>query len=139
LNAIHRRYDCCSFNHANRKEDEVGLYQSANWMHDLITKEELEHGIPSNRIIIGGISQGGGTATLTALTAEKPLAGLFSISSYVPLRRKITEASFYTSFYHPKYLKSLVSRSQLNLRRKSQYFGVTERKTVRLISSSGKT
>lgn len=67
---------------------------------DLITKEELEHGIPSNRIIIGGISQGGGTATLTALITEKPLAGLFTVSSYVPLRRKATEASFYTSFYH---------------------------------------
>lgn len=110
LNAIHRRYDCCSFNHANRKEDEVGLYQSAKWVHDLITKEELEHGIPSNRIIIGGISQGGGTATLTALTTEKPLAGLFSISGYVPLRRKITEAGFLHLILSPKYLKSLVFR-----------------------------
>ena len=81
------------------------------------------------------MSEGVGTATLTALTIEKPLAGLFSISSYIPLRNKITEASFYISFYQPKYLKSLVSRSQLNLRRKSPYSAVTERKTVWLISS----
>ncbi|KIM37859.1 hypothetical protein M413DRAFT_251578 [Hebeloma cylindrosporum] len=84
-------FDCCSFNHLSRKEDEAGLYKAAKWIQDLTTKEELEHNIPSNRVIIGGISQGGATATLAALTSEKPLAGLFSISSYVPLRKKITE------------------------------------------------
>jgi len=101
LNSVHLRYDLNSFNHATRKEDEVGLYRSAKWMHDLITREELEHGIPSNRIIIGGISQGGAAATMTALTTEKPLAGLFSLSSFIPLRKKITEASFDTLSHHP--------------------------------------
>jgi len=84
-------FDCFSFDHATRKEDEPGLYQSAKWMHDLITKEEQEHGIPSNRIVIGGLSQGGSVAILTALTTEKPLGGLFALSTYVPLRRKTAE------------------------------------------------
>jgi len=93
-NSIHRRFDCYSFDHATRKEDEPGLYQSAKWMHDLITKEEQEHGIPSNRIVIGGLSQGGSVAIMTALTTEKPLGGLFALSTYVPLRRKTAEVSF---------------------------------------------
>jgi len=138
LNLVHLRYDFTSVNHATRKEDEAGLYRSAKWMHDLITREELEHGIPSHRIIIGGISQGGAAATMTALTTEKPLAGLFSLSSFVPLRKKITEASFDTPFYHPRYLMSLISRSRPNSQRKCQYFAVMEWKTVRLTSSSGK-
>ena len=45
LNPVHRRYDYYSFDHATRKEDEPGLYQSAKWMHDLITKEQQEYDI----------------------------------------------------------------------------------------------
>lgn len=53
--------------------------------------EESQHNIPSSRIIIGGISQGGAVSILSSMTTEKPIAGLFALSTYIPLRKKIKE------------------------------------------------
>ena len=85
------RLDCYSFDIPNRAEDEEGLYEAVNWINKLISTEETEHNIPSNRIIIGGLSQGGAVSFLTAITIKKPLAGLFALSAYIPLRRKTPE------------------------------------------------
>lgn len=41
---------------------------------------EVKQGIPSNRIIVGGFSQGGGLAIYSALTYDKPLAGVIALS-----------------------------------------------------------
>ncbi|KAJ3500504.1 hypothetical protein NLJ89_g9767 [Agrocybe chaxingu] len=79
-------FDCYSFDIATRREDEKGLFQAVNWLNEYIAIEEREHGISANRIIIGGISQGGSVATLTTITTEKLIAGLFGLSTYIPLR-----------------------------------------------------
>ncbi|KAH9476899.1 Acyl-protein thioesterase 1 [Psilocybe cubensis] len=81
--------DVYSFDYINRQEDEDGLMRAVSWIKHLIRIEETEHNIPSKRIIIGGLSQGGSISILTAITTEKPLGGLFALSTYVPLRRKI--------------------------------------------------
>jgi len=64
-------------------------------MNGLITKEIEECGIPSNRIIIGGLSQGGATSILTALTTERPLAGLYAMSTYIPLRENVPKVNIH--------------------------------------------
>ncbi|KAF8346550.1 acyl-protein thioesterase 1 [Amanita rubescens] len=75
-------FDCLSFDIENRREDEEGLLEGA----------ERKAGIPPDRIIVGGLSQGGALAVLTGLTTtESPIAGVFLLSSYVPLRRKVRE------------------------------------------------
>jgi len=84
-------FDCYSFDIPNRAEDEEGLYRAVNWINKLISIEETEHNIPPNRIIIGGLSQGGAVSLLTTITIKKPLAGLFALSTYIPLRRKTPE------------------------------------------------
>lgn len=84
-------FDCYSFDIPNRPEDEEGLYKSVNWINELISIEESQHNIPPERIIIGGLSQGGAVALLTSITIKKPLAGLFALSTYIPLRRKTSE------------------------------------------------
>ncbi|KDR78201.1 hypothetical protein GALMADRAFT_138327 [Galerina marginata CBS 339.88] len=84
-------FDCYSFDHLNRAEDEKGYYQSVGRINELITKEDKEHGIPSDRVVVGGLSQGGSVAILTMLTTERPLAGLYALSTYVPLRHQIPE------------------------------------------------
>ncbi|KDR78200.1 hypothetical protein GALMADRAFT_138326 [Galerina marginata CBS 339.88] len=84
-------FDCVSFDHATRTEDETGLHAAASRMHALISKEISDHGIPSERIVIGGLSQGGATSILTMLTSEKQLGGLFALSTYIPLRKKVPE------------------------------------------------
>ena len=50
---------------------------------------EVSAGIPNDRIAVGGFSQGGAMAYLTALTHDPPLAACFVLSGYLMLRDKI--------------------------------------------------
>jgi len=84
-------FDCYSFDIANRREDEVGLYRVVEQINDIISTEENASKIPSHRIIVGGLSQGSAVSILTALTTQRPLAGVFILSGYVPLRKKTKE------------------------------------------------
>ncbi|KAF8737300.1 hypothetical protein AX14_013148 [Amanita brunnescens Koide BX004] len=83
-------FDCLSFDIENRREDEEGLMRAVGWVNEIIQLER-KAGIPPSRIIVGGLSQGGALAVLTGLTTTESLAGVFSLSSYVPLRRKTRE------------------------------------------------
>lgn len=53
-----------------------------------LVEREIERGVPSNRIVIGGFSQGGALAVYAALRHEKPLAGAIALSTY--LARNVT-------------------------------------------------
>jgi Phospholipase/Carboxylesterase len=96
--SIFSRFDCYSFDIPNRTEDKEGLFRAVNWVNKLISIEETEHNIPPNRIIIGGLSQGGAVSLLTTITIKKPLAGLFALSTYIPLRRKTPEVKILAIF-----------------------------------------
>lgn len=54
-----------------------------------LIQAEVDAGIPSNRILIGGFSQGGAMSLLTALTAERKFAGVAVLSGWLPLSKKI--------------------------------------------------
>ena len=66
----------------DRKVDTKQLEASAQAVAKLIDRE-LEKGIPSERIVLAGFSQGGAVAYQTALTYPKPLAGLLAMSTYL--------------------------------------------------------
>lgn len=85
------RFDCYSFDIPNREEDEAGLLKAASWINDLITLEGKDSNIPPERIVIGGISQGGAVGLLAGLTSQRQLAGIFALSTYIPLRGKISQ------------------------------------------------
>lgn len=51
--------------------------------------EEIDEGIPANRIVLGGFSQGGAMSLLTGLTSERKLGGVVCLSGWLPLRHKI--------------------------------------------------
>ncbi|GAB1607197.1 acyl-protein thioesterase 1-like [Argonauta hians] len=68
-------------------EDEHGIKSASQKLRDLIAKEE-SLGIPSNKVMIGGFSQGGAVALYTAFTLAKPLAGVISLSSWIPLNKQ---------------------------------------------------
>ena len=70
------------------KEDEHGLRQSQKMIEELIAKEQ-SRGVPTNRIVIAGFSQGGVIALQTSLRQPKRLAGAMSLSAYLPLVDKI--------------------------------------------------
>lgn len=77
-------------------------------------KEEKEHKIAAERMVVGGFSQGGALAMMTALTMEKPIGGLLALSTYIPLRTKIGEVRLVSA---SRYLMPIVGFSWRHHRR----------------------
>jgi phospholipase/carboxylesterase len=76
-----------------RREDEAGLRASQLQVEALIAREKAR-GIPANRIILAGFSQGCAMTLQTGLRHPETLAGLMCLSGYVPLSAKVpTERS----------------------------------------------
>lgn len=67
-----------------RHEDEVGLRASQALIDALIDRER-ERGVPSERIVLMGFSQGCAMALMTALRHPHRLAGVVALSGYLPL------------------------------------------------------
>ncbi len=67
-----------------RREDEGGLRQSQAAVEALIERE-VARGVPRNRIVLAGFSQGGAITLQVGLRQREPLAGLVVLSSYLPL------------------------------------------------------
>jgi phospholipase/carboxylesterase len=68
----------------DRKVDEAGVLASADAV-DALIEREIARGIPSERIIIAGFSQGGAVAYQAALRHPQPLAGLLTLSTYMAM------------------------------------------------------
>jgi phospholipase/carboxylesterase len=64
--------------------DEDGIRQSGAILQGLIDKE-IQRGIPANRIVVAGFSQGGAIAIHAALRCTEKLGGLMALSTYLPL------------------------------------------------------
>ncbi|WP_300751233.1 alpha/beta hydrolase [Janthinobacterium sp.] len=70
-----------------RREDESGLRASQAQIEALIAREKAR-GIPANRILLAGFSQGCAMALQTGLRHPEKLAGLMCLSGYLPLADK---------------------------------------------------
>jgi len=81
--AMRSWYDILSFDSEGRA-DKNGVLDSSAFLDSLITRE-IERGIPVNKIVIAGFSQGGAVAVHTALQTEHKVAGLLALSTYMPL------------------------------------------------------
>lgn len=64
-----------------------------------LVQDEEKKGIPSDRIIIGGFSQGGAVALHAALTMNKKIGGLILLSTWLPLHAKIMKVSFFLCLF----------------------------------------
>lgn len=74
------------------QEDATGIEESAAIIESLI-ETEISRGIPSERIILAGFSQGGAVILHTGLRYKKPLAGLMALSTYLPLADSFVTAA----------------------------------------------
>ena len=81
--AMRAWYDILGFDR-RAKEDAAGIRASAAAVTELVGRE-LERGMPSERIVLAGFSQGGAIALHTALRSPTPLAGVLALSTYLPL------------------------------------------------------
>ena len=76
----------------NHRADAQGVKESAALVQDLI-EAEIANGIPANKIVLAGFSQGGVIALHLGTRYNKALAGIMSLSSYMCEPEKLsTEA-----------------------------------------------
>ena len=90
-------YDIRSLDHASPdREDPEGVRASAARIEALVARENAR-GIPHERIMLAGFSQGGAMTLHLALRTPKPLLGAMVLSAYLLLQRDAageqTEAS----------------------------------------------
>lgn len=75
------------------KQDEAGMRTTQTEIESLI-QNEVKQGIPANKIVLAGFSQGGAMAFFTGLRYPEKLAGILALSTYVSLKEKLAnEAS----------------------------------------------
>ncbi len=73
-----------------RREDERGVHASQAVLEGLIAREG-RRGIPPERIVIAGFSQGGAIALQAGLRHMQRLAGIMALSTYVPLATTVAD------------------------------------------------
>ncbi|KAI1304897.1 Acyl-protein thioesterase 1 [Halotydeus destructor] len=73
-------------------EDANSIKKAGELMTKFLDDEISKSGIKSNRILLGGFSQGGGLALHTGFRYSKPLAGLLGLSCWLPLHKEFPGA-----------------------------------------------
>jgi len=80
-------YDIYAMN-IDQRADETGVAESTMLIEKLIAKE-MERGIPANKIVLAGFSQGAVIALSAGLLYKKSLAGILALSGYLPHADKV--------------------------------------------------
>lgn len=70
--------------------DEAGVREAAGWLDGLIRREN-RRGVPSERIVVAGFSQGGAVALHAGLRHPQRLAGIMGLSTYLPLADAVAD------------------------------------------------
>jgi phospholipase/carboxylesterase len=81
--AMRAWYDVYGFD-LMAQQDEAGIRTSIKHLEALIAREQ-ERGIPAERILLAGFSQGGAIALAGGLRYPQKLAGIVALSTYLPL------------------------------------------------------
>ena len=66
------------------RADSAGVIESIAQVEALVARES-DRGIPANRLILAGFSQGGAVTLAAGLRRTEPLAGLIALSTYLPM------------------------------------------------------
>jgi phospholipase/carboxylesterase len=80
-------YDIIGFDPQSR-QDEAGVRASVAAVDALIAREH-ERGVPDERIVLAGFSQGGAIALAAGLCHAQKLAGIVALSTYLPISEVI--------------------------------------------------
>ncbi len=82
--AMRAWYDIVSLDFSKVREDAVGVRRAIGEVDALVARER-DRGVPANRVLLAGFSQGGAVALAAALRREQPVAGIAALSTYLPL------------------------------------------------------
>jgi len=73
-----------------RDDDTPGIRESAGFV-DALIEEQRARGVPPERLVLAGFSQGGALAIHVALRRPSRLAGLVALSAYLVLEDRLVE------------------------------------------------
>ncbi|KAF6775409.1 hypothetical protein AHF37_04882 [Paragonimus kellicotti] len=73
---------------SDARQDESGIIEASAQL-DKFVQAEIDSGIPADRIVIGGFSQGGSVALYNALTKNRHYGGVTCLSCWLPLHTKL--------------------------------------------------
>lgn len=82
-------FDLISLDRSGR-QDAAGIRAAATRVQALMEREN-ERGVPDERIILAGFSQGGAVALHLGLRHPRRLAGILALSTYLPLQDTVAE------------------------------------------------
>ncbi|HQX91401.1 MAG TPA: alpha/beta hydrolase [Thermomonas sp.] len=87
-------YDITSFGFDDLalRADRAGVAESVAQIEALIAREG-ERGVPPQRVLLAGFSQGGAITLAVGLARSQPLAGLIALSTYLPMTAQQAQAS----------------------------------------------
>ncbi len=85
------------------REDRPGIAASAAQIGALIRAENTR-GVPTNRIVLAGFSQGGAMALHIATRQPEKFAGVIALSCYLPLAREFATDRSAANFTTPIYM-----------------------------------
>lgn len=94
-------------------QDEAGIRESSASLEALIAREQ-ERGLPSERVVVAGFSQGGAIAAHAALRFPYRLAGLIALSTYLPLRSRLHDEVFSADGVQPRDLPIFMAHGQFD-------------------------
>ncbi|MFK7738853.1 MAG: alpha/beta hydrolase [Planctomycetota bacterium] len=72
-----------------RRHDEAGVRRSADQVTALMQREH-ERGVPWNRIVLAGFSQGGAISLFAGIRQPERLAGVIALSTYLVVEEALT-------------------------------------------------
>jgi phospholipase/carboxylesterase len=81
--AMRAWYDIAGFDLA-QKQDEAGIRKSMEQVESLIGRE-ADRGVPAERVVLAGFSQGGAVALACGLRHGRQLGGIVALSTYLPI------------------------------------------------------
>jgi phospholipase/carboxylesterase len=76
-------YDIVGFG-ASARQDEAGVRASGAYVGRLVEREAAR-GVPPERVVLAGFSQGGAVALYAGLREPRAIAGILALSTYLPL------------------------------------------------------
>lgn len=90
----------------NREQpvDVQGISQSVSSIQNLIDNEVKQHGLPEDKIVLAGFSQGAAIVLSAGLLHPKPLAGIMALSGYLPNADKILAEANPENYATPIYM-----------------------------------
>ncbi|KAG7886433.1 hypothetical protein KL938_000086 [Ogataea parapolymorpha] len=72
------------------EEDPVSFWKSVDEIKQLV-ETEVKNGIPSNRIVVGGFSQGAALSLAVGATCNRTLAGIVALSGFCPVEKSLKD------------------------------------------------